>query len=223
MGGWLSLFQRIPILVVIRDMNPEVALSQAQLAYRIGFPVLEITSTTPDYLNIVQTLQKDCPQGSVGVGTIRDPSMAKTALEAGAHFLVSPFTDLNIIALSQEAQIPVIPGALTPAEIWQAWQAGATAIKVFPIESVGGSDYLRHLRAPLGNLPLIPTGGITLERSHSFLANHALAVGLGRDLFPPIWMQSQRWDLIEERLQCFLDSLTAHFSKPGTPEPFTHD
>lgn len=213
MQEWLSLFQRIPILVVIRDLDPRIALTQAQLAYQIGFPVIEITSTTPDYLSIVQHLRKYNSEASIGVGSIRDPQMAKRALEAGAEFLVTPFIDLQIITLSQEARIPVIPGALTPSEIWQAWKAGATAIKVFPIESVGGSAYLRHLKDPLGSLPLIPTGGITLESSYSFLANHALAVGLGRDLFPAQWIQNQKWDLIEDRLRCFLVTLVNHSSQ----------
>ncbi|MGB7416546.1 MAG: hypothetical protein WA902_20245, partial [Thermosynechococcaceae cyanobacterium] len=102
-------------------------------------------------------------------------------------------------AMAREHNIPIIPGALTPTEIVMAWQAGATCVKVFPVQSVGGSEYIRSLQGPLGQIPLIPTGGVTLENAVGFIEGGAISVGLSSSLFPKLSVQNQDWIEITRR------------------------
>ena len=96
-----------------------------------------------------------------------------------------PISIYVLIEAAITAEIPIIPGALTPTEIITAWQSGATAVKVFPIQPIGGVSYLQVLQGPIGQIPLIPTGGVTVDNAPDFLAAGAVAVGLAGSLFPP--------------------------------------
>lgn len=159
-GDWLLHLWQQPLIAVIRlCSSPDQALQGSTLAIRAGIRHIEITPHVPRYLELIAQLRQDHPQCWIGVGTVSHRQMAEQAWQAGAQFCVCPFTDESIIRWGREVGLPVVPGALTPSEIWKAWQAGATAVKVFPAESMGGSRYLRHLRPVLGSLPLIPTGG----------------------------------------------------------------
>ena len=111
-----------------------------------------------------------------------DVASATAAVEAGARFLVSPHTDGELIRWAVARRIPTFPGAFTPSEILAAWRAGASAVKLFPASTVGPS-YVRELRGPLGDIPLIPTGGVTAETAGAFIAAGALGVGVGGWLF----------------------------------------
>jgi 2-dehydro-3-deoxyphosphogluconate aldolase/(4S)-4-hydroxy-2-oxoglutarate aldolase len=98
------------------------------------------------------------------------------------------------VAVSQD--VPIIPGALTPTEIVTAWTQGASCVKVFPVQAVGGTSYIKSLQAPLGHIPLIPTGGVTLENAKDFLQVGAVAVGLSGELFPKKWVLAENWQAI---------------------------
>jgi 2-dehydro-3-deoxyphosphogluconate aldolase/(4S)-4-hydroxy-2-oxoglutarate aldolase len=98
-----------------------------------------------------------------------------------------------------EAGIPIVPGALSPTEIVTAWQAGASCIKVFPIEAVGGANYIKSLQGPLGQIPLIPTGGVTLENAKEFIIAGAVAVGLSGELFPKSLVVAEDWEAVAQR------------------------
>jgi 2-dehydro-3-deoxyphosphogluconate aldolase/(4S)-4-hydroxy-2-oxoglutarate aldolase len=101
----------------------------------------------------------------------------------------------------------MIPGALTPTEIAAAWQLGASGVKVFPCQSMGGAAYIRHLQGPLGHIPLIPTGGVTLEDGRAYLEAGAIAIGIASSLFPKAWVAAGQWSAIEQRSRTFLDTL----------------
>ncbi len=183
---WLLQLWRQPLIGVIRTSTSLAeATQQATLAIQAGIHHLEITTQVPQYLQVISNLRQHYPHCWIGVGTVLHLSMAKQAWQAGAQFCVSPFFDEGILRWGAEVGLAMVPGALTPTEIWSAWQAGATAVKVFPVESVGGSRYIRHLRQPLGSLPLIPTGGVTLAQAVEYLQAGAWAVGVAGDLFPP--------------------------------------
>ncbi|MGK7911009.1 MAG: keto-deoxy-phosphogluconate aldolase, partial [Synechococcus sp.] len=104
--------------------------------------------------------------------------------------------------------IAMVPGALTPTEIGTAWRAGATAVKVFPIQSVGGAQYLKALKGPMGYVPLIPTGGVTCDNARSFLEAGAIAIGLATHLFPKDLVREQNWLAIEGSIRLFLEKVS---------------
>jgi 2-dehydro-3-deoxyphosphogluconate aldolase / (4S)-4-hydroxy-2-oxoglutarate aldolase len=131
------------------------------------------------------------------------------AIASGAQFLFTPHVSPALIEMAIAAQIPIIPGALTPTEIVTAWQAGATCVKVFPIQAMGGAEYLRSLRAPLGDLPLIPTGGVTVENARTFLEAGAIAVGLSGQLFPQAAIEQADWQAITAQVQRLVKAVSS--------------
>ncbi len=208
---WRHRLRAVPVIAVIRSADPRTIGHLAQVAIQSGLQFIEIAPSVREaeeaVLDLIQDLRQHYPQHQIGAGTVLTVEQAARVIEAGAQFVVSPFLDLQIVQHCRHLEIPVIPGALTPSEIWHAWQAGATAIKIFPVESLGGADYLRHLSKPLGSLPLIPTGGVTLVNAQEFLQAGALGVGLGGDLFPPDQIHSGDWQAMQERIRQFVMTL----------------
>jgi 2-dehydro-3-deoxyphosphogluconate aldolase/(4S)-4-hydroxy-2-oxoglutarate aldolase len=146
--------------------------------------------------------------------TVQD---VEQAIAAGAQFLFSPHTQPQLIHAASAQGIPIIPGALSPTEIVTAWQAGATGVKVFPIKAVGGASYIRCLQGPLGHIPLIPTGGVTLDNATEMLAAGAIAVGLSSSLFPKTLVQAQDWPTITARSQAFMQQIQASGIREPSP------
>ncbi|MDX2272942.1 MAG: bifunctional 4-hydroxy-2-oxoglutarate aldolase/2-dehydro-3-deoxy-phosphogluconate aldolase [Cyanobacteriota bacterium] len=204
---WLAHLHQHPVIAVVRATHWLTAERMSQVAIRAGIHYIEVTTAVPDYADLIGQLRQQYPLHQIGAGTVLTPQAAALAMQAGSQFLVSPYCDPEVVRLGSEQGIPVIPGAFTPQEIWQALRAGATAVKVFPVESGGGTDYIRHLHKPLGHLPLIPTGGVTLSNTQAFLQAGAWAVGLSSDLFPQEWINSHQWDVLERRLQHFVATL----------------
>jgi 2-dehydro-3-deoxyphosphogluconate aldolase/(4S)-4-hydroxy-2-oxoglutarate aldolase len=148
-----------------------------------GIRALEITMTVPGAVKVIaEAAARYGDQVLIGAGTVLDEEQARACIDAGARFVVSPIVDVATIAACRRADIPILPGALTPTEIVQAWRAGADFVKVFPCSAVGGASYLKALKAPLPQIPLVPTGGVTLETIGAFFAAGASAVGVGSDL-----------------------------------------
>jgi len=149
-----------------------------------GVRAFEVTLDSPDAIIAIGALAKRHSGGSllVGAGTVLDVASATAAAEAGARFLVSPHTDVELVRWAAAKGIPIFPGALTPSEILAAWRAGASAVKLFPASAVGPS-YVREIRGPLAEVPLIPTGGVTAENAAAFIAAGAVGVGVGSWLF----------------------------------------
>lgn len=197
--SWFSLIQNQKAIAVIRATQIEVCLQMAKAVAAGGMRLIEITWNSDKPTQLISLLRSELPHCSIGAGTLITATNMQDAIDAGAQFLFTPHTNLRLIQTAVQQQIPVLPGALTPTEILAAWQAGATCVKVFPIESVGGVDYIRHLRAPLGQIPLIPTGGVTIENARSFIDAGAFAVGLGSQLFPKQAVVNGEWDAITKR------------------------
>lgn len=171
----------------------------AQVAARAGIRLIEITWTSPRAGDLITSLRGELPDCMIGTGTVLDAGMLEGAIAAGAQFIFSPHVNPILIQTSLERGVPLIPGALTPTEIMTAWQAGAPCVKLFPVNAVGGTQYLRSLRGPLGHIPLIPTGGVTLGNAKAFLEAGAIAVGLSSNLFPKPLVEAHRWDILERR------------------------
>ena len=186
MFPWLNTFRHCPIIAIVRSLRGDWGYQMAVTAIEAGLSCVEIAwSEEGVTLELIQRLRQDFPHCSIGVGTILSQQQLSAAIEVGCQFAFSPVLDLGVLRLAQAADLPFIPGALTPTEIWTAWQAGAIAVKVFPIKSMGGSSYLRCLREALGTeIPLIPTGGVIPEQTGELLRAGATAVGLSGGLFP---------------------------------------
>ena len=178
----LQQMREIGLVPVLRAESEEQALALAEAIAAGGVTVLEITMTVPGAVRVMARLTKERPDILVGAGTVLDPETARICMLEGAQFVVSPALNLKTIEMCQRYSIAVLPGALTPTEVVTAWQAGADVIKVFPANALGGAKYLKSLKAPLPQVELIPTGGVSLATAHEFLEAGAFALGVGADL-----------------------------------------
>lgn len=182
--GWvLKRIEEVGVIPVVRAASAEEAIAIAEVIGEGGIPILEITLTVPGAVAVIAQLNKRYgDQVLVGAGTVLDPEAARVCIGAGAQFIVSPSLNIATIELCKRQRIAVFPGALTPTEVVSAWQAGADAVKVFPCSAVGGPKYLRALKAPLPQVHLVPTGGVSLATAKDFIAAGAWALGVGADL-----------------------------------------
>lgn len=205
---WIALLKQHRAIAVLRAPDVETGLEMAQAVVAGGFRLIEITWNSDRPALLIEQLRWQLPSDCmIGVGTVLSTHEMKDAIAARAQFAFAPHLDADIVQLSQTHGIPMTPGALTPTEIMTAWQLGASSVKVFPCQSLGGARYIRHLQGPLGHIPLIPTGGVTLEEGHLFLKAGAIAVGVSSSLFPKSLVMNRDWPGIQARSQSFLRSL----------------
>src|SRR5436305_10229143 len=179
----LERIRQIGIIPVVRARSSDEALRYADAIRAGGIPILEITMTVPGAIDLIADLTRRLGEDTlVGAGTVLDAAGARACLDAGARFVVSPSLDVPTIEACRSLRVPVFPGALTPTEIVPAWKAGATAVKVFPAGAVGAAAYLKSVKAPLLQVELIPTGGVSLKTAGDFIAAGTLARGVPADL-----------------------------------------
>jgi 2-dehydro-3-deoxyphosphogluconate aldolase/(4S)-4-hydroxy-2-oxoglutarate aldolase len=179
----LDRLHSVGIIPVVRAASAAEAITVAEVIGEGGVPIVEITMTVPGAVGVIAKLRERFGDGVlVGAGTVLDPESASACIAAGAQFIVSPSLNLKTIELCNKQDIAILPGALTPTEVLTAWQAGADAVKVFPCSAVGGPAYLRALKAPLPQIKLVPTGGVSLATAKDFIAAGAWALGVGADL-----------------------------------------
>ena len=169
------------VIPVIRASSREEALAVIEAVAAGGITTIEVTMTVPDVIELIAELS-DRDELLIGAGSVLDPETARECIDAGASFIVSPATNFDTILYCNDAEIVVMPGALTPTEIVNAWEAGADLVKVFPADSMGGARYIRSLKVPLPHIKLIPTGGVNQETAADFIRAGAEAIGVGADL-----------------------------------------
>lgn len=178
----LKQLEQSKIVAIMRGFTPEQADGAVAALADGGVRFVEVTMNTPGALDMVARWRSVYGERLiVGAGTVLDIGMAKEAAAAGAQFLVSPNTDAHVIAYAAERELGIFPGAMTPTEIVQAWQLGATAVKLFPSRTLG-LDYFREVRAPLDQVRMMPTGGVTVENIADYIAAGAFAFGIGGSL-----------------------------------------
>ena len=179
----LARIRATGIIPVIRAPSAEDALAAVEAMRAGGIDVVELTMTVPSAIAVIeQVVKRHGDTIVVGAGTVLDAETARACIAAGAMFVVSPIVDASTIAACRTCGVPVMPGALTPTEVVSAWRAGADLVKVFPCGAVGGASYIKALRAPLPQIELCPTGGVTIATVGDFIAAGACAVGAGADL-----------------------------------------
>jgi 2-dehydro-3-deoxyphosphogluconate aldolase/(4S)-4-hydroxy-2-oxoglutarate aldolase len=171
------------IVAIVRGASGEHLLEVSETLIDAGIRTLEITMNTPGNLEAVQTLRARHGEAvELGTGTVLTVDEVEATAEAGGTFVVSPVVDLQVGDAAAERGLAWFPGAFSPTEILTAWNAGATAVKVFPAGSAGGPGYLRNVRAPLDQVLMIPTGGVSLDSVGDYLRAGAVAVGVGGPL-----------------------------------------
>lgn len=188
-----------PVIAVLRAEHADRYAPVVEVLGANGIHAIELTLSTPGTLDALGGLRRSAREGvEIGVGTVTTVEQARSAIELGAEFLVTPVTDLEIIAVAVDAGVPVYPGGLTPTELWAGWNAGATAVKLFPAETVG-PDYIAHLRGPFPGIQVVPSGGVDIDTVPAWLAAGASAVSLGG---PLLGDALRGGDLVELEKRC---------------------
>jgi 2-dehydro-3-deoxyphosphogluconate aldolase / (4S)-4-hydroxy-2-oxoglutarate aldolase len=197
----------VGIVPVVRANSPAEAAFAAQAVSRGGIPIVEITMTVPGAIGVIAELVRSMPDVIVGAGTVLNAETAQRCLEAGAQFLVSPGLDVETVRLAVKENVVMAAGALTPGELMAACNAGADFVKIFPCAQVGGASYIKALKGPFPDVPLIPTGGVNLDTIPNFIAAGAAAVGVGGELIDRNAMQSGDAAIIENLARRFVEAV----------------
>ena len=194
----------IGIVPCARVNAPDQALFAAETVYAAGIPVLEVPLTLPEAPKVIEELARRFPDLIVGAGTVLDEQEARRSIDAGARYVTSPGFIPEVVAYARHAGVVVFPGALTPSEIIAAWRAGSDFVKIFPAAAEGGPNYVRTLKAPLPQIPLIVTGGVNQLTAFDYIVAGAAAIGVGSQLLPKDALLHRQGDRIHELARRFL-------------------
>ena len=204
---WLKLLRWHKAIAVIRCNNFDLAYKMAESAAAGGINLIEITWSCDRPAELIAKLKRDFPHCTIGTGTILEIEQLNMAVDAGAQFAFSPCLDIRLLDTALNNRIPFVPGIFTPTEAVNAWQQGAKVVKVFPIKSLGGAEYVRCLQSPLKHIALIPTGGVTVENAVEMIDAGAIAVGIASDLFPREAIANRQWQYITDRTKTLVEAL----------------
>lgn len=208
--NFLEFIKPMPVVGILRDIPKGTEEACAKTSAKCGLKAIEVTMNTAGATEIIASLKAAAkPLGiSVGAGTVRHGSDLEKALAAGAEFIVTPNTRHEVIRLSCTAGVPIISGALSPTEVQKAFDLGATAVKVFPVNCVGGPEYIRALRGPFRDIPLMACGGVNAENAAAYLDAGANLISFGGSIFNPKLMAAGDWDTIANKLNQLLAAAT---------------
>src|SRR5215470_16458841 len=211
--------EEIGVVPVVRASSARDARIAADAVCEGGIPIVEITMTVPGAVEVIRELTKSVSgEVLVGAGTVLNVEAARRCLDAGAQFLVSPGLNLQVVQLAAAEGKLMMAGALTPTEVITAWEAGSDFVKVFPCGQVGGAKYIKALKGPLQQVPLVPTGGVSLATAAEFIEAGAAALGIGGELVQADALKSGKTEVIVENARKFLAIVKqARESKP-TPK-----
>ncbi|NHI88644.1 MAG: bifunctional 4-hydroxy-2-oxoglutarate aldolase/2-dehydro-3-deoxy-phosphogluconate aldolase [Candidatus Thorarchaeota archaeon] len=202
----MKLIYDTALIPIIRVESADIAFKVADAFLQGGVPIIEVTMSVPGAVEVVQQLvEKFGNKVLIGSGTVVSGKMAEEVIKAGSEFIVSPNYSRDLIETAMKHDKPIIPGALTPTEIYDAYTMGADAVKVFPCGMVGGADYLKAIRGPLPHIPLVPTGGVELETAGSMLEAGAYALGVGGAITDKKAIKEGRYEVITENVSKFLE------------------
>lgn len=198
-----ELIKEIGIIPAIRVSSAEEAHFAADSVAGGGIPLVEITMTVPEAVELISHLVRQHKNITVGAGTVLDTETARRCVDAGASFLSAPGFNSAIVEFAAKADVAILPGALTPTEVVEAWQAGADFVKVFPCGQVGGDKYIKALKTALPQIPLIAAGGVTQHTATNFILAGAIALGIGTELIPTEAIELREPERIRELAQRF--------------------
>lgn len=208
------------LIPVVRAESSDIAMRAVDAIREGGISVLEITMTVPGAIRVIEEVARRFGGDAiVGAGTVLDSETARACMLAGAQFIVSPALDLDTISCCRRYSIPVMPGAMTPSEVVTAWKAGADLVKVFPANAVGGPSYIKALKAPLPQIQLVPTGGVSLKTAADFIKAGAAALGVGADLVDTTALRAGDGKSITERARQFIEIVQTARAEISTQRP----
>jgi 2-dehydro-3-deoxyphosphogluconate aldolase/(4S)-4-hydroxy-2-oxoglutarate aldolase len=201
------LFSKVPIVGIIRGLSPD-DIHQILPVYReAGLTTIEVTMNTEGAEAIIQNAVKHHSEGlNIGAGTVCTLDDLDKALNAGAQFIVTPVLDKKVIKACVKRGVPIFPGAFTPSEIYKAWSLGASMVKIYPATSLG-PDYVKDIKAPLDQLRLMPTGGISRDNMAAYFKAGADGLGIGSHLFDKNLVRHKNWDGLKVHLQDFVEHM----------------
>jgi 2-dehydro-3-deoxyphosphogluconate aldolase/(4S)-4-hydroxy-2-oxoglutarate aldolase len=214
-----ATIERVGIVPVIRASSADQAKFAAEAVCAGGIPIVEITMTVPGAIEVIAELVRTAPHVLVGAGTVVNKEAALRCMDAGAQFLVSPGFSEGVITATRERDLLIMAGALTPTEVMAAWEAGADFVKIFPCGSMGGPNYIRALKGPLPQVPMVPTGGVTLETAADYIRAGAAALGVGGELVQKEALQNRNADLIRGFAREFVEIVRAARGKEAKSAP----
>jgi 2-dehydro-3-deoxyphosphogluconate aldolase / (4S)-4-hydroxy-2-oxoglutarate aldolase len=196
--------EEIGIIPAVRLSSADDALFAVEAVASGGIPIVEVTMTVPGALEVIENLAHNGLGVIVGAGTVLDIEAARRCLDAGAMFLTSTGLDLEMVDFAVKQEVVVFPGVLTPTEVMMASKAGADFVKIFPCSQLGGPAYIKALKAPFPQVPLIASGGVNQRTAADFIVAGAVAVGIGGDLIQPDAIKCRERDWIRELAHRFV-------------------
>ena len=218
----LAQIRAIGVVPVLRLSSSSDVLDMADALHSAHIDVVEIPLDMPEALSVISTLvERFDEKVLVGAGSVLDADSASTVIAAGVSFVISPFCDVEVVKYCNATDLVVFPGALTSTEILSAWKAGADMVRVFPCSALGGPSYLKALKAPLPQIDLLPSGGVTLQNAAAFIDAGACVLGVGRDLVDLTSLREGRLDRIAERAHLFMELVRDARGDMPTPPPAT--
>jgi len=209
--------REIGIVPVIRAESAAQARAASEAVCEGGVPIVEITMTVPGAIGVIAELSRTLgDQVLVGAGTVLDAETAARCVEAGARFLVSPGFDAATVEFARSNGVLIMAGALTPTEVITAWKHGADFVKIFPCGNVGGPKYIKSLKGPLPQIPMIPTGGVNLLTAAEFIAAGAEALGIGGEMVSASLLRAGDFTAITALTKQFVEIVrTARKARPA--------
>ncbi|TKD61813.1 bifunctional 4-hydroxy-2-oxoglutarate aldolase/2-dehydro-3-deoxy-phosphogluconate aldolase [Flavobacterium sp. ASW18X] len=207
-----SLFKKTPVVGILRGYTVKQVMQIAEVYADAGFTNLEITMNTPNALQIIEELARTFKtQLNIGAGTVLDAKQVDAVVAVGGQFIVSPVVDMAVIAHCVAKAVPIFPGAYSPTEIYTASKAGARMVKVFPATQLG-PKYIADVLAPLDQIELMPTAGVTIDNLSPFAQAGAKAFGMGGNLFKPDLIAAEDWLGLKAHLVLFKEKLEQTFN-----------
>ncbi len=192
-------FREAPVIGILRGLPVDTVHFVTKAFAEAGLSTLEITMNTEGAAGMINTLRSEFPGLNIGAGTVCNMTGLHEALAAGAQFIVMPVLDEAVIKWCADRQVPVFPGAFSPTEIFQAWSWGASAVKVFPATQLG-PQYIKDVLAPLNDIRLIPTGGVTKDNIKAYFEAGAVGVGMGSSLLPGEMIRKGHFEELRQHL-----------------------
>jgi 2-dehydro-3-deoxyphosphogluconate aldolase / (4S)-4-hydroxy-2-oxoglutarate aldolase len=194
-------FERLPVMGILRGIDENMVEQLTECIVSSGLQTVEITMNTERATELIRKMViKARGRLTIGAGTVLTVTQLEDAMKAGATFAVSPVIADDVTEYCFKNNIAVFPGALTPNEIYKAWNMGATMVKVFPAKAFG-IGYFKEVKAPLNDIKLMATGGVTAENAHEFFLNGANAISFGASIFKPDWLKAGEYSKIEDAIK----------------------
>lgn len=201
-----ALFQKLPVVGILRFFKRAEVEKLVPASVDGGLNTIEVTMNSAGATDLIRlTCDLMGEKGNVGAGTVTTLEALDQALAAGASFIVTPAVIPDVIRACVERKVPVMPGAMTPTEILTAWRLGATMVKVFPADQLG-PGHIKAVKAPFPEIPLMPTGGVTVETLPAFKKAGADAFGVGGPLFDPKQVAAGNWPWFREQAARFAEA-----------------